>query len=470
MKDLSQFFNPKSIAIVGVPRIADRFGGGSFLSKFLECGFPGKLYPVNPKAREIQGLRVYPNLSSIPEAPDLAIVSVKASMTPNVLTECGRLGLRHIHILSSGFKEIGLPEGEKLEKQIALIAKEYGLLVIGPNCMGSYCPASRLTAWGAIPGMSGPVGIISQSGGITQRLTEYLCSLGIGTEKAVSIGNATVLDSPDYLEFMASDANVKVIAMYLESVRDGRRFSSIAREVCRQKPIILWKGGETEAGARTASSHTGAMAGSRELWNALYRQTGIVNVRSMDEWVDSIMALALMPPPKGNATFLVGGGGGNSVGNGDACVREGLELPPLSGATMKKLREVVPVAGSIAGNPLDMWRTFEDPDYLTGILELGYNDPNVQMLIVDRLIVRKAFHTPEHPEATPKAIRCIKANLHRKPTVVTADSEGGDPELARKGAELRAEFAKAGIPAYPSIERAARALARLHLYHRHMRA
>ncbi|RJP14321.1 MAG: hypothetical protein C4520_21645 [Candidatus Abyssobacteria bacterium SURF_5] len=466
--DMRRFFSPQSVAIVGVPRKPDRFGGGSFLAKLLECGFPGKLFPINPGADEILGLKAYPSLSSLPVAPDLVIVSVAAAHVPAVLEECARLGVRHIHILSSGFKEIGTEEGGRLEERVRKIAGEMNLLIIGPNCMGPYCPSSRLTAWGAIPGMSGPVGVISQSGGITQRLTEYLFSMGIGTDKAVSIGNAAVLDTPDYLEFMAHDENVRVIAMYLESVGDGRRFFQLARRITKSKPIVVWKGGETGVGARTAASHTGTLAGNHALCEAMFRQSGITHVRSLHEWADAIIAFALLPKPQGRRVFLIGGGGGNSVGNSDTCIREGLDVPRLSEASMNRLRETVPVAGSIAGNPLDMWRIFDDPDYLLEILELAYDEPNADMLIVDRLIPRKAFHMEERADATAQIAKLMRKHLLEKPTVVTADSDGGDPELAAKGAALRAKFTSAGIPAYPSLQRAARALAHLYRSGRHL--
>ncbi|UCD58289.1 MAG: CoA-binding protein [Candidatus Hydrogenedentota bacterium] len=464
-KNLEQFFNPRDIAVVGVPREGDRFGGRTFLKKFLECGFPGKLYPINPKAGEIQGLKAYPDLSSLPETPDLVIVSVAAKLVPAVLEECARIGLRHIHVLSSGFSETGTKEGNELEERIASISRENGLLVIGPNCMGPYCPSSKLTAWGAIPGMSGPVGIISQSGTITQRLTEYLCSLGIGVEKAVSMGNGAVLDSPDYLEFIAEDEKIRVIAMYLESVKDGRRFLCLVREVGKKKPIIIWKGGESEVGAMTVASHTGSLAGERSIWEAFFRQTGAVHVRSMNEWADAILTLCLLPASKGKGVFLIGGGGGNSVAHSDTCIREGLDVPPLSDMSMRRLRETVPVAGSIVGNPLDVWRIFEDTEYLKEVLELAFADPNVSMVVVDRLIPRKAFHMTEREDPTQGIIEFVKGNQGNKPTVFTVDSDGGDPELAVKGTTLRAQFCKAGLPAYPSLKRATWALAQHYRYH-----
>ncbi|MBW1888285.1 MAG: CoA-binding protein, partial [Deltaproteobacteria bacterium] len=241
--NLKQFFNPRHIAIVGVSTAGKGLGGKGFLERYQKSGYQGRLYPINPNATEICGLKVYPDLSSLPEVPDMAMVSVPAKHVPSILEECARIGLRHIHILTAGFKETGKEEGKKLEEQIISISKEKGLLVIGPNGMGPYCPSIHLTAWGAIPGMSGPLGVIGQSGMMTQRLTEYTCSLGVGVEKAVSIGNASILDSTDFLEFMAGDEKIRVIAMYLESVKEGSRFFRLVREVNREKPIIIWKGG-----------------------------------------------------------------------------------------------------------------------------------------------------------------------------------------------------------------------------------
>ena len=468
--DLKRFFNPKSVAIVGVSKGAFRFGGMSFLSKLQEAGFPGRLYPINPRAAELGGLRAYPDLSSLPEVPDLAIVCVAARMVPSILEECGRLGIRHIHVLTAGFRETATDEGRELEARIRSIAREKGLLVIGPNCMGPYSPSAHLTSWGAIPGESGPLGIVSQSGIITQRLTEYALSLGIGTEKAVSLGNAAVLDECDFLELMAADPKIEVIAMYLESVQDGRRFLQLAKQVNRTKPIVIWKGGETEAGAATAASHTGAMSSEWRIWEALFRQTGTTPVHSMDEWADAILALARLPAPNGKGVFVMGGGGGNSVAHGDACITEGLDVPRPSSPTMERLRESVPMAGSIAGNPLDMSRVFLDAAYLGEILDLVYEDPAIDMVIIDRVIPRKIFHLPDLPDPTQETIRVLKSKAKPKPTVFSVDSGGGDPYLAERGAALRAQFCAAGIPAYPATRRAARALARLHRYHAYRRA
>ncbi len=467
--DCQKFFNPAQIAVVGVSTGDYKFGGMSFLIKLQEGGYAGKLYPINPKAGQIRNLKAYPDLLSLPEVPDLAIVCVAARLVPSILKDCARIGLNHIHILTSGFKETGLEDGKLLEERIVAISNTNGLKIIGPNCMGPYCPSSNLTAWGAIPGLSGSLGIISQSGGLTQRLTEYTCSLGIGVEKAVSFGNAAVLDSTDFLEVMAEDENIRVIAMYLESVRNARRLLQVAKTASKKKPILLWKGGESDAGATTAASHTGGMAGTQKLWEVFCRQTGVIQVRSMDECVDAIMALSLLPAPVGNGVFLIGGGGGNSVAYTDTFNRAGFEVPPLAESSMDFLRRSVPIAGSIAGNPLDMWQTFIDAAYLSEVVELGYKDPAISIIVVDRLIPRMAYHFPDLADPTPEIISFIKNRRPAKPTVFTIDSDGGDPDLAVTGTRLRAQFCKIGIPAYPSANRAARALFNLCQYHARQR-
>jgi acyl-CoA synthetase (NDP forming) len=466
---LKKFFKPESIAIVGVSRSTLSFGGMSFLMKLVDSNFPGRLYPINPNAGEILGIRAYPSISSLPEVPDLAIVCVSAPMVPDVLEECARIGSRYIHILSAGFKETGTEEGRELEERMATIARENDLLVMGPNCMGPYCPSSGLTAWGAIPGLDGSIGIISQSGAITQRLTEYLDSLGVGVHEAASIGNATVLGITDFLEFMAGEDEIRVIALYLESVQNGREFFHLVREVNLRKPIILLKGGKTDVGASTVVSHTGNMAGSQELWEAFIQQTGIIHVHTINEWADAVLAFCYLPGVSGKGIFLIGGGGGNSVLSADTCILEGLDVPSLSTRSVELLRRIVPVAGSIAGNPLDMWETFVNPALLSEILNMAYREEDIHMVIVERLIPRKAYHMPpDMSEPVLEIIQAIGEIGNRKPTVFVIDSEGGDPELASQGAALIATYCKAGIPAYPSMQRAARALVHLYRYHAHL--
>lgn len=465
MKQLDSLFKPDSIAIIGVSSHAFKFGGSSFLQRLVQAEYPGKLYPIHPRVDEILGIKCYPGLSALPETPDLAMICLSARHIPAILEECGQIGLKNIHILTSGFKEVGTPEGIQLENRIKEIASRHGLMVVGPNCMGLYCPSSGLTAWGAIPGISGPVGIISQSGGITQRLTEYLCSLGVGIAKAVSIGNSTVLNAGDFLEYMAGDENIKVVAIYLENVADGRRFFELAREINIKKPIVILQGGSSEAGARTIVSHTGFMGGSKRIWEAFFKQTGVIRVHSIDELVDTVIAFSLLPTAAGHGVFLASGGGGNSTVNSDIFYDEGLTVPPLSDETMDHLHRKIPAIGSIAGNPLDSFEIYSNPVHVKEIMEVVVRDPAISMLVIDRLIPRQAYHLPDLTDQTQDTIDYLLPVGAQKPTIVTIDTEGGDKDLAQKGIDMRREYIKNGIPAYPSPFRAARALSNFQYYH-----
>ena len=457
-------FHPKSVAFIGVSRNKFAFGGMSFLSKYLEAGYEGGLYPINPKAVEVLGIRAWPALDSLPEVPDLAVVALPAGHVPEVLEACGRFGILHVHVLTAGFGEIDTEEGRELEERMISVCNRHGILLIGPNCMGPYSPSARLTPWGAIPGLPGPLGIISQSGTLTQRIAEHAASLGLGVEKAVSFGNGSILNAIDFLDAFGRDDAIRVVGMYLEGMPDGRGFLKTALEVGRRKPIVLLMGGETGPGARTAASHTGAMAGKAELIRAVSRQANIVQVESLDELVDALQALSLLPRPEGDGVFLIAGGGGNSVLHGDTCVRQGLKVPPLSDGSMARLRKIVPVAGSIAGNPVDLWTTFTDPDCLAELIDMAEEDPAVSIIVADRLIGRKAYHMSESVPV-PETIKRLKDRTGKKPVVFVVDSEGGDPELAAKGAGIRAAFGKAGYPAFPSMLRAAKALSRLCRYY-----
>lgn len=463
--DMTKFFNPQSIALIGVSRSGWRFGGLSFMRKFIDAGYSGRLYPINAKADDILGVKAWPDMASLPEVPDLVMVAVGADRVPGVIADCARKGARHVHLLTAGFDELGSPAGREMADRLVSACKENKVLMIGPNCMGPYRPAARLTAWGAIPGLPGPLGIISQSGGMTQRLTEYAASLGLGVEKAVSVGNGSVLDALDFLEAFGKDPMIEVIGIYLEGIDDGSRLLSLAGGIGRHKPIVILKGGETDAGARTVASHTGKMAGSTEIWKAVIRQTNMVQVHTMDGWVDALMAFALVGRPGSNGIFVLGGGGGTSVMYGDTFIREGLCVPRLSPGTMQRLQEIVPAAGSIAGNPLDLWQVFTDTACLDRLLDMAEEEPLIGMSVVDRLIARNAFHMPETPDLTQETIDMLGKRSRRKPVVLVVDSEGGDTGLAATGAAMRAAFGRARYAAFPSLGRAARALARLHRYY-----
>jgi len=460
-----RMFHPKSIAIVGISRTYSGLGGQLFLKNVQRAEFPGKIYLIHPTAGEISGRKAYPSISALPEAVDLAFVCVPAQFVPPVLEECSHKGVHNIHILSSGFKELGTPEGIGLEEEVRRVSIQSGLKVIGPNCMGPYVPKSRLMLWGQIPATAGSMAFLSQSGTLTQRISEHGHFTGMGISKAVSFGNAAVLDSPDYLEYLAEDEETGVIGLYLESVRDGRRFLEVARRVNRKKPMVLWKGGETSSGAGAVASHTGTLAGEDRVWENGLRQAGITRARSLEEVVGTAMAFSYLPPPKGRRLFILGGGGGNSVYYADICMRAGLQVPPLTGDTRDKISGMVPSVGSFARNPVDAWRAFYDPEYMSRMLEIVFEDPALDMILLDRLIPRMTYASPEEKDTSQITIQYLRENRHRKPLVAVVDGAGEDPYLAGESAGLRQRYCRAGIPAYPSLPLAAQALARVTAYY-----
>jgi acyl-CoA synthetase (NDP forming) len=462
-----RMFAPQSLAIVGISK-SEAGIGRFFLANLERAGYRGRIFLVNRDAGEIMGRPVYPDIAALPEAVDLAILCVPARFVLSLLEECRGKGIRNVHLFTSGFKELGTPEGRELENKVREEALRGRLNLMGPNCMGSYVPASGLMLFGQIPGTPGGLAFLSQSGSLTQRMTEHAHFLGFGLSKAVSFGNATVLDSTEYLEYLEEDNDTKAVGFYLESVKDGRRFLEVAERVNRRKPLVVWKGGKTSIGARAAASHTGTLAGEDRVWEHALRQIGVARADSLEEVAATALAFLRLPPPRGRRLFILGGGGGNSVFYADICLELGLEIPPLTGNTRERISALVPAVGSFALNPVDAWQSFHDPDLLARMLDLVFDDPAYDMIILDRLIHRRVYATPENPKNIPLSLDYLKRNRGRKPLVAVVDGFGDDLILASEAIQLRRLFNEAGIPAYPSLPLAARALAHLvHYYEKH---
>jgi acyl-CoA synthetase (NDP forming) len=459
-----RLFSPRSLAIVGISRTYSGLGGQFFLRNLKRAGYAGRIFPINPAAAEIGGLPAFPNIAALPEAVDLAIVCVPAQAVPQTLEDCARKAIRNIHVLSSGFRELGTPEGCRLEDDVRRIAERNRLNVLGPNCMGPYAPASRLMLWGQIPADPGPLAFLSQSGTLTQRMSEHAHFTGMGLSKAVSFGNAAALDSADYLEYLETDGETRVIGFYLESVRDGKRFLDLARRVNRTKPLVVWKGGETASGAGAISSHTGNLSGEDRIWDAALRQAGIARARSLEELAGTALAFLNLPPARGRRLFILGGGGGSSVYYADICNRLGLSVPALEGETRQKINALIPAVGSFARNPVDAWRAFHDPGFMARILELAFEDRGIDIILVDRLINRSTYALPEGQDTAEAALEYLRRSRPRKPLVAVVDGGGDDPFLATEAARLRQRLCRAGIPAYASLPLAARALAHFAAY------
>ncbi|MDY6842792.1 MAG: CoA-binding protein [Thermodesulfobacteriota bacterium] len=474
-------FNPKTIAVVGASTTPSWIGGTSFITHLQDFGYPGRIYPINPKAdgMEIRGLKAYPNLTSVPEPIDLVIISVPAPVIHTVLEDCIAANAKNIYIFTAGFDETGEEEGLKLGARLKEIAVRGQLRIIGPNCMGLYVPAAKMSIWEGTPVESGKVGLISQSGGHAGQFVSNASVQGIGISKAISFGNGTIMEATDFLEYFANDAETEIIAMYLEGTRDGQKLLKLIREINKTKPIIIWKGGLTESGARAVASHTGSLGGEREIWNTFFHQTGAVGVDSLEELVDVTMTfLHLSPRPQGRRVALLGAGGGNSVAGADTLNREGLVVPKLSDATRKKLRDFIPSAGTSIANPLDIGLVLRDISLLERALDPISADPNIDAMVFG-LPIGLLSRVPDTKQTddelqtvyeteTKNRLEVIskfnKESANRKPVVVVPRGWRPERVILEEARRAQTEFAKAGIPAYASLQQAGKAMAKFMQY------
>ena len=351
--DLEFLFHPDSIALVGITTAKTWHWTLTFLEGLLEIGFDGPLYLVNPKGGELRGHKIYASLKDIPGNIDYVIGLVNAQIAPQIVEECAEKGVKAIHFCTAGFSETGDEDRVKLESQLTKAARRKGIRIVGPNCMGIYCPQSRLSFSPAFPTESGPVGVISQSGGNSIYLVRQASMRGVRFSKVISYGNACDINESDLLEHLANDADTKIIALYIEGIKDGRRFRRALEEATRVKTVILLKGGATEGGARAAAGHTAALSGSRTTWDALCKQLGIISVSSIEEMIDVLVTLLFLPVPSGRNVVLLGAGGGASVLIADEFESRGLRILPLPPEIVAQIREFTPIAGNILRNPVD---------------------------------------------------------------------------------------------------------------------
>ncbi|MDD5289038.1 MAG: CoA-binding protein [Dehalococcoidales bacterium] len=466
--ELETVFHPKAVAIVGVSADAKRGqvwsgGGGGFLTVLEQLEFKGHIYPVNPKATEIMGYKVYPTVSSIPEHIDLVIMAVPAKFAPAVLEDCIKADAKNIHMFTAGFEETGEVEGIELGKQVREIARRGGLRIIGPNCMGLYVPEAGIGTFDQLPKQSGDVVFLSQSGGHLNWYAHYGPNYGIYFDKGISFGNAYIFDSTDYLEYLERDPKVKFISMYLEGVKDGAKLRRQVTRINRTRPVVIWKAGLTATGARAVASHTASLAGQESVWKGFFAQTGAVQVNSLEEMAEATMTFRCLKPPKGNRVAVMSLGGGTSVSAADICSREGLEVPPLSQATQNELKKFISLAGASIRNPLDTGLIFRDVSVLERELKLVAADPSIDMMILMPHL-DMARHVVN--ELLDYLCNFAKNHPSGKSAVIVFHSFGNDPWEAALRAKLQVELPNKGIAVYSSLTAASRALARFANYHR----
>lgn len=459
--------HPKSIAVVGATRTNSQGFPGMFAC-IAAFDFPGELYPVNPRADEILGRRAYPTLAAIGKPVDLVVISVPAPSVPAALRDCIDSGSKNVHIFSSGFNETGEAEGIRLQKEIEKIALEGGLNVVGPNCMGFYVPASRLVTWVNVSAQSGPVALVSQSGGNAQDYTAYASEkLGVHFSKVFSYGNALTLDSTDFLEYLAKDDETRIITMYLEGVKDGRRLLELVKRINKNKPVIMIKAGLTESGARAVASHTGSLAGGEKIWDAFFRQTGAVRVETLEEMAETACAFERLGQTAGRGVAVIGTGGGVGVAAADACAHVGLNLAAFPEDLMAKLREFIPPAGNMIRNPVDAHILLTEPELLGKTLDLLCAQPYLDMIIIS-LHLDWLFSRGQGA-ATKKIAAYIAQEARRhtkgKPLVVAWRQYNPNAKIRETLDDVRATLKVAGVPLYEGIPRAAFALAKLTKYY-----
>ena len=352
--NLEYVFSPRSMAVVGLsPDPHGTWLNQVYLQAPLNAGFKGPVYPVNLKGGYIGKLRVYASLRDVPGPVDYVISCVPAQHTPDLLEDCRAAGVKVVQLYTAGFSETGQGEGIELQKRLLEIARRGHMRLIGPNCMGVYCPRSGMSFSLDFPREPGNVGLLCQSGGNAIYLIRSGAVRGLRFSKAISYGNACDLNESDILEYLADDPETKVIAAYLEGTTDGRRLPDVLAKAALAKPVVIYKGGYTEAGSRAAASHTGAMAGSHAVWDGVIRQAGAIRVNSIEEMADTLMALLRMKPLGGLNTCVVGVGGGASVLASDELEKAGLKLPPIPVSIQKRMQQIIPPAGGMLRNPID---------------------------------------------------------------------------------------------------------------------
>ncbi len=464
---LDRIFNPKSVAIVGVStdKTFDNIAG-TYLRAVIRCNFRGRIYPVNPKGGATRGLPVYASVKDIPDSVDYVICCIRAALVPQLIKDCAAKGVKVVQFFTSGFSETGTEEGRRLEAEICDLAREGGIRLIGPNCMGVYCPKAGLSFTMDCPKESGPVALICQSGGNAIYFTRYAAQRGIRFSKVVSYGNACDVNESDLLEYLTTDPETKIIAAYLEGVKDGRRFSKALREAVAAKPVIVMKGGCSEAGARAVASHTGALAGSAEIWDGLLQQAGAVAVPTLEELADSLVTFLHLPVPQGRRLGTISVGGGAAVVATDSYVSAGLVLPPLSQEMRQKLRSFVSTdAGISLNNPVDLASEYWSPGvYLLVKALADYSEIDILVFHLP-LGIMPPFSSMPKEGAIPLLDNVIRVhNEASKPIAVVIDqlatSEAWETAFA-----CQQKCHEAAIPVYFSINSAAKAIDRFLRYH-----
>jgi acyl-CoA synthetase (NDP forming) len=356
--DLKYLFQPRSVAIVGASNDEWK-SGGMFINSMLKDSYGGTIYPINRRESEIMGLKCFADVSSIPGEVDLAVLAIPARAIPADMEDCARKRVKFAVVHAVGFSEMGA-EGKEAEKRMVAVAREGGVRVIGPNCMGIFTSRGRVNTvvpYARMPLDPGGVGFVGQSGWVSEIMLRLGSARGLRFSGIISIGNQSDLTLEDLIAYWGADPYTKVIAAYIEGLKDPQRFVRLAREICPHKPVIVWKGGSSEMGAKSAASHTGSMAGSYQVFHAMCRQTGIIPAYGMEDIIDLCVAFSCPVLPPGRDIGLLIEAGGGAVASSDACARQGLSIRQFPADLQLRLAEYlkdkVPPSNN-RKNPVDL--------------------------------------------------------------------------------------------------------------------
>ncbi len=476
-RNLDTLFNPKSIAMIGASATVRKWGF-LILLNILKGGYKGKIFPINPKVESILGISCYPNVAALPEIADLAVITTPANTVSAIVDECGEAGIQNVIVVTADFSETG-EEGAKLEKEIADKANNYRMNLVGPNTMGVFSADTSLHAlMPMIMPLHGNVSMFSQSGNVGVQMLDYGQQENVGFEKFVSSGNEAVLSTEDYLEYFADDSNTDVILGYVEGLEENSRFVEVAKKVTKKKPVLIMKGGRTKVGSSAASSHSGAMAGSTEIFRASFRQTGVLEACSSQELIDCAKAFAYYPLPKGNRVGIITRGGGWGVLAADACEEAGLIVPPLSPHLVKEMDKLLPKYWN-RKNPVDLVATiaFDPlPKCLRMLAEWDGVDAVIALGAGFRAFSYQAAEGIEGPKELVDTLDFMKKVLEEQSEqpdetlveVAKLVKENGKPVIS---VSIGSDYAhkkyseRYGIVSYPTPERAVRVLKQMTDYY-----
>ncbi len=451
---LKAIFKPESVAIIGASRNPGKVGH-TLLRNLMECGYGGEVYPINPHADEILGVKCYPTVLEVPGDVDLAVIAVPAPIVLQVAEECGRKGVKALIVISAGFRETGR-EGAERERRLLEIARRYGMRIQGPNCLGvidTYTPLN-LSFAPAMP-RRGSIAFISQSGALGTAALDWAMGEGIGFSHFISLGNKADLNEVDFLEALGGDEGVKAIILYVESIEQGERFIEVAGEVSRRKPIIVLKGGVSKAGSRAAGSHTGALVGSYTAYKAAFRKSGVLSTEGVEELFNYAVALTEQPLPRGEGVAIVTNAGGPGIVFTDLCESYGVELARLSPETHRALREGLPPEAA-TGNPIDVLGDAGADRYRYAL---------EHVLADDRVYAAAVILTPQamtESLGTARVIVDMRERFPEKP-IMAVFMGGGEVEEAVR------YLKEHGVPCFDFPEKAVRTLLALYTYARYLK-